>query len=470
MVYVGPLLGDCVDCTLNTLIFKTKDQVEILAGHYPPKLWIRGPAGSGKTVLLLEKVETLASDILGRQIDENILVLCFNSALCKMLEKTLNARLAKRFPAEKDVSSLLHFKTFAKLIMKVTGLSQPPSSNNEKERAVSMALKQLLERTSPFYRKYDHIFVDEGQDLYGPSKWPELLEQMHKSSVVDHNKDAELEVLQKSGFFWVMFDINQYLYFSKERLQSLAAYLKNSAQLNKVLRNTGNIFEQSKKYFRSLMPQGSAIKLGHHESGLQIKWDDSLASTDVEEEEGVQAIVPHLTDLLRQKVRARDICVLVQNQTKQGKLMDALPIKTQTADQLVTENDDFMVVESIRRFKGLESKVVILYNPPFEDISSNKEMLYTAVSRCFCYLIVITTPGGCKALQSIQGIQGTSKQYNPTHPEFYRKQPNEERGESERVFFPVDNLSREDENNQAYWPSVPKQAKNSEPSPMEVDE
>lgn len=54
---------------------------------------------------------------------------------------------------------------------------------------------------------------------------------------------------------------------------------------------------------------------------------------------------------------------------------------------------------------------------------------------------------------------------------FYRKRPNEERGESDgAVILTVDNLSREDEDNQAYCPSVPKQAKNSEPSPMEVDE
>lgn len=34
-----------------------------------------------------------------------------------------------------------------------------------------------------------------------------------------------------------------------------------------------------------------------------------------------------------------------------------------------------------------------------------KELLYTAVSRCCCYLIVITTKAGGEALISAQGIQ-----------------------------------------------------------------
>ncbi len=306
MVHVSPLLGTCVEKSEKSLVFKTTEQVKILADHYPPNLWIRGPAGSGKTFLLLEKVETLASDILERQVDEKIFVVCFNSVLRKALEAALNDRLAKRFPAKKDVSSVLDVKTFAKLIVDVAVLPEALSSDWEKENAVSLALELLLRRASPFCGKYDHIFVDEGQDLYGGSKWPKLLEQMHKSSVVDYSEDAEQD-LQKPGFFWVMYDSNQYLYFSKEKLKSYDAYLKNSAGLKKVFRNTGNVFKQSEKYFRSSMPRES-ITLGHQEAGLQIEWDDSLVR------EGVHAVVKRVKDLQSQQVQAKDICILVENE------------------------------------------------------------------------------------------------------------------------------------------------------------
>ena len=68
-----------------------------------------------------------------------------------------------------------------------------------------------------------------------------------------------------------------------------------------------------------------------------------------------------------------------------------------------------VAVESIRRFKGLESKVVVLYNPPFFQnknwvVKKVKELLYTSVSRCCCYLIVITTEHGCNTLKSEEGV------------------------------------------------------------------
>ena len=80
--------------------------------------------------------------------------------------------------------------------------------------------------------------------------------------------------------------------------------------------------------------------------------------------------------------------------------------KCQTGDDLVEKSHNCVVLETTRRFKGLESKVVILYNPPFQDDPSicTKELLYTAVSRCSCFLVVISTKEGCMALKSDGGV------------------------------------------------------------------
>ena len=179
-----------------------------------------------------------------------------------------------------------------------------------------------------------------------------------------------------------------------------------------MLRNTGNIFKQSEKYFKSLMTSENGITLGHQEYGLPIKWDTSLESKVISDDKGASTIIPHLKDLCREHVQERDICILVETVAKRKSFRQALlknSVETQTADNLVEKNDNKIVVESIRCFKGLESKVVILYNPPYEDDSESngcaKELLYTAVSRCCCYLIVITTEAGGEALISAQGIQ-----------------------------------------------------------------
>lgn len=415
LVHVSPLLDNCINHIEKTLMFKTVEQVELLVGHYPPKLWIRGPAGSGKTMLLLEKAKSLASSILEHKKNENILIVCFNAVLCKKLQSVLETQLVKS-PDKSVRRTFLDVKTFSKLILDVTGSRQIPLSNNEKEAAVSSAFEQLSTQTSDFRGKYDHILVDEGQDLFG-SKWPDVLELMHKSSVTPNvNEEAELEDLMKpTGFFWVMYDTNQYLYFSKEMLKLFSGYLKNSAELKKVLRNTGNIFEQSEKYFKSLMTSENGITLGYQEYGLPIKWDTSLESKVISDDKGASTIIPHLKDLRREHVQERDICILVETAAKRKSFIQALSknsVETQTADNLVEKNDNKIVVESIRRFKGLESKVVILYNPPYEDDSERngcaKELLYTAVSRCCCYLIVITTKAGGEALISAQGVQETT--------------------------------------------------------------
>ena len=99
----------------------------------------------------------------------------------------------------------------------------------------------------------------------------------------------------------------------------------------------------------------------------------------------------------------------MQNQEKQRLLrneIERIGGNSQTADDLLENFRNCAVVESIQRFKGLESKVVILFNPPFQGDSQfcTKELLYAAVSRCSCFLVVISTKEGCIALKSDVGI------------------------------------------------------------------
>ena len=131
-------------------------------------------------MLLLEKAESLASSILEHKKNENILIVCFNAVLCKKLQSVLETKLVKCPGLKSVIRNFLDVKTFSKLIIDVTGLPRIPLSRNEKEAAVSFAFELLSTQTSSsdFYGKYDHILVDEGQDLFG-SKWPDLLELMH---------------------------------------------------------------------------------------------------------------------------------------------------------------------------------------------------------------------------------------------------------------------------------------------------
>ena len=129
----------------------------------------------------------------------------------------------------------------------------------------------------------------------------------------------------------------------------------------------------------------------------------------MEIQEGAKLVVSWIEKLQKEQVHPKDICILVQTQEKQRLLrteMAGFGVESQTGDDLVEESRNCAVVESIRRFKGLESKVVILCNPPFQGFSQflTRELLYTAVSWCSCFLVVISTKEGCDALKSDIGI------------------------------------------------------------------
>ena len=104
----------------------------------------------------------------------------------------------------------------------------------------------------------------------------------------------------------------------------------------------------------------------HGEDGLNINWDDSLKSeaTCISSE---QVIVKHLEYLKQNGVQSKDICILLRDANKQTLDLN-LGVEIQNAEELWTNpENNKVVVDSIRRFKGLQSKVVILYDPPFDE-------------------------------------------------------------------------------------------------------
>jgi len=412
MRFIGMLqtvcLNQSIDKSHKVLAFLTNEQLKVMLDSTSEQ-WVTGPAGSGKTWLLIEKVKLLAQKAILHNTKEKILVVCYNLPLFKMLSNTFEAHSSRLLQDDEDQNSnpVVDVKTFGMLITEIT---EERGEANETE--VSRALR-VLERDVPRrIQQYDHIFVDECQDLIG--NWPMIFHRLWK-------EEGDDDDYSDSNHKWFFYDTNQHLRFSQQRRQLYEKNLRGSTKLTRVLRNTGNVFNQSVKYFQSVLR--TAIKLGHQEYGLPIKWDKSLPNTQVTASEGAKSVVQHIRDLRRNKVQDKDICVLVET-TEVGRRLSSelkrLGVDNQNAEQLHEESVNKVVVESIRRFKGLESKVVLLYNPRFfidKDWTTTKvkEVLYTAVSRCFCYLVVITTEKGYEALQSVNGIrEGTLVEIKPS--------------------------------------------------------
>ena len=396
-------LGKVIADTEDVLELRTIEQLSVSLNSVPEQ-WITGPAGSGKTWLLMEKVVMLAQKALLQGNREKILVACYNRPLSKMFEKEFEDRLINLLESG-ELEDVVEVKTFESLLSDITG-SRTGDSDQEKEKRVAQAL-EVVEQGSVFTQRYDHVFVDECQDLYG-DRWPTLFKRLQKDD--DDNDNDDDYSFGQPKHIWFLYDTNQYVGLSEEQYKHHKKSIRKGATLTKVYRSTGNIFDQSKKYFRANNSNAEPITLAHRVRGPEITWDNSLVGKVVD----VACIVKHIRKLCRDKVDAKDICILTKDVPIRDRISSKLKemgIETQNAEDLFGRNSSVnkVVVESIRRFKGLESKVVVLYNPQFLQksdwpVKKVKELLYTAMSRCFCYLIVITTKSGCNALKSEEGI------------------------------------------------------------------
>lgn len=374
-----------IDKTFKVLLNHTVEQLRALL-NTSAEHWITGAAGTGKTWILIEKVKTLAVRQNGSE--EKILVVCYNRPLSKMLEQEF-----ENFRHKVEV------KTIDKLCCDITRTEFDP--NQEMKQRIHNAVQVLKGKAL----KYDHIFVDECQDLMG-DEWPILFKELWKGNEGVSGTTAA----NGRRYKWFFVDENQFVGWSGKNSQTLSEAYENGTNLLRVLRNTERIFNQSKKYLQSNDPNTETI-LGHKERGLNIKWVDALPSRQVPEGRGAQSVAECINDLRQKKVLEEDVCVLVETVPIRDRLsavLKKLNVDNHNAEERFEGNkkNKVVVVESIRRFKGLESKVVILYNPEFtlKDTNPTKELLYTAVSRCFCYLVIITTKEGMAALQSENGV------------------------------------------------------------------
>lgn len=401
-----------------------------------PVQWFTGPAGSGKTVLLIEKVKEIASNIKEKEKKERILVLCFNVPLSIHLENEINGWFKRKYNTD---SSPVTIKTYDAFIKKVGGFDVVDDPEE-----FEMRRKKVEETYTPQTedQMYEHIFVDEGQDLSG-EQWPKLLETLH------HKPD-----IRSRYYFWVMFDSNQLVQLT-EANNLPWNYLRNASQLKYVFRNTKNIFFLSNKYFEDISGDGE-IKLGHNETGMGVFWDKELKQ---DRSNRAEIVANHIGKLRRKNVNTRDITVLARTRSAAISLAQVLSkkfkIRGVNAVERLNCEENAIVVESIRRFKGLESKVVILCDPKcYPSVSADKtrQLIYTAVSRCFCYLIIVSTPDGCKRIKKVSthipystrssSLRGRRK--NETSVEELASLENENRqGERHSAFNPYGKRSRE---------------------------
>ncbi len=318
-----------------------------------PRALIRGGAGTGKTVLAMEEAIRCAQN--GRKV----LLTCHSRPLAVHLE----ARL--RNVANLTVSG---FHALCGQMAKEGGILVHGSGNEQAlfDTNLPDALYDAMEMLPSL--KWDVVIVDEGQD-FRPEWWIAI--------------DA---CLRPEGKLRIFMDSNQKLY---DIAGTGASDLKVvPIRLSRNLRNTKKIHEAASVHY------SGPVIVADGPDGPEVSW--------IEVENGKMKVKAAWQELRRlvfnEEVAPGDIAMLVNGPTEKNALLEqsgSISIPMTDAQQLALED---VVVDTVRRFKGLERSAVILVASG--DELDRRELAYVAFSRARAFLLVIATPDEAKLLRT----------------------------------------------------------------------
>ena len=343
------------DAALQVL---TQQQFHILrAIEAIRRVAISGGAGTGKTVLGIEEASRCAES------GARTLFVCYNRGLA--------TETRRRLTGGPPVTAMTFHELCADLTRRA-GIPQPEgvSENQLFEEIWPELLMQAFERLPD--ERYDAIIVDEGQDFL-PLWWT-----------------AVESGLNPGGVFRIFYDNNQRVYASAIRLPEDVDLVPILLTLN--LRNTRRIHELVRQHYT-----GHEIEAVGPE-GVEVRWIKADTPDDLAQR--ISDCVAQLNSL--ERVPPDDIAVLVATGKAIAGIAPGNRIGGCRIAQCDEDTEGRIVVDSIRRFKGLERPVVVIAATP--DTVIDTELPYVALSRARTHLVIAGTE---KVLNRMRGMTAT---------------------------------------------------------------
>ena len=349
---LGTLLSQD-DATLQVL---TQQQFHILrAIEAVPRAAISGAAGTGKTVLAMEEAKRCA-----RQ-GARTLFICYNAGLAVDVRHRL-----------KDAPPVA-VMTFHELCVSLTaraGLS-PPAGTPERQLWDELwpeLLMQAYERLDD--ERYDAVIVDEGQDFL-PLWW----------TAVQAGLDSD-----GPGLLRIFYDNNQRVYASANDLPEEVSLIPIRLTLN--LRNTRRIHELVKQHYT-----GHEVDAVGPE-GVEVHW------IEINQPEELRALVSDCVARLcsLEHVAPEDLAVLAASENTIEKVAPHRRLGGFPTVRYGAHSEGRVIVDTVRRFKGLECPVVVI--AATSETAISEELSYVALSRARTHLVIVGSP---EVLTSMRG-------------------------------------------------------------------
>ena len=372
----------------------SEEQKEVLVYPLSQRVAVCGGAGTGKTVLAIRK----ACELAGKGF--KTLLTCANNQLALDMERECTRKCTGSGIENLEV---IHFQ----MLCKQQGRKAEEASGRDlyeeaKEKYGPLAHIEVLDayalaeslKILPDDR-YDAIVCDEAQD-FREEYWEPLV------GILKDPKDSPL---------CVFYDSNQNLY---QRPATFPIPEGNTLPLSKNYRNTRPIHEKAYKYYKN--------QKVHVTPREPINVEDEVLFYARERDAQAQAIFNLITKLISdRKISAGNITVLIADSDSDQKTICYEALNKALKESKTSESaswsfwvswmqgsrpDSSVLVETVRRFKGRESPIVILWGLDTIDLADHKETLYVGMSRAKSILIVVGTPDTCKAIQEYQGRTG----------------------------------------------------------------
>jgi len=358
-IEVRPLLAQSLYVEEQVRIRLTEQQarvLRILGGH--KRAVISGGAGTGKTLLATEKARTLATD------RAKVLLLCYNRPLSEMLKRSMSQ------------TPMVHVLSFHQLcdqriaqarttldrdLLAEAAAAYPGADQFDVHMPFALALSNEV-----LSQKYDAIVVDEAQD-FSDDYWFAI---------------EELLADRAAGALYIFTDPNQALYRRHVNLpvKDDPYYLTSNC------RNTSYIHRAAYRYYR-----------GERTDPPDIEGAEIVRMTAKSIDEQAALIAREATRLFaREALKPAQVAVLVVGRPK-NQYYDALVRHSlgKVAWSIEIHDIERVLLDTVKRFKGLEAAVVFLWLPPVPSEVDDKEALYVGLSRAKSIVYVVGTESAC---------------------------------------------------------------------------
>lgn len=318
---------------------------------------INGAAGTGKTMIAIEKAQRNAAE------NQSTLFLCYNSQL-------------KKFLSENYSNPKIHYYTIAGLACKLCNTTFP-----DYKRMKNVLEDMYFSGTFP----YDHVVVDEGQDFGS-----EILEQ---TDILQLIHDLVIDNEEKNGTFYVFYDRLQLIQADK-----IPQFIEDSdckLTLYRNCRNTENIAVTSLRPISERKPKllENAVK----GTPAKIHFCDTEAKAMEELDMTIDNILAE---------GFKDVVILT------CKTEDSSLLKSGIKDGRYRNKYRFT---TCRKFKGLEADAIILIDVDGESFNPDNVLIYyVGTSRARLRLDVITMLSDEECLDILQNtLKRTGKIRKP---------------------------------------------------------